>query len=145
MNCFMGFSCRKHMKRVVARAVACSMLLLVLPCCGIPPLRHAEPAPLLPESFNGMDSPENSTQLGILEFYNDPLLISLIEQGLANNRQLKILNEEVVIASNEVLARSGAYLPFLTAGPTVGLDRASKREIGRATSELQSHVNLVCR
>jgi NodT family efflux transporter outer membrane factor (OMF) lipoprotein len=40
-----------------------------------------------------------------------------------------ILSEDVRIAGNEILARSGAYLPFLTAGPLVGLDRASNRTI----------------
>jgi NodT family efflux transporter outer membrane factor (OMF) lipoprotein len=104
-------------------------MLLVLPSCGIPPLRRAEPGPVLPASFNGATSSESSAQLGIQEFYNDPLLLCLIDQALANNRELKILNEEVVIASNEILARSGAYLPFITAGPVVGLNRASNRTI----------------
>ena len=42
------------------------------------------------------------------------MLTSLIDQALAGNRELKILNEDVQIASNEILARSGAYLPFVT-------------------------------
>jgi NodT family efflux transporter outer membrane factor (OMF) lipoprotein len=117
------------MKHVIARAIACSVMLLVLPSCGIPPLRQAEPGPALPETFNGAISPEASSQLGIQEFYNDPLLIGLIDQALTNNRELKILNEDVVIAANEILARSGAYLPFFTAGPLVGLNRASKSTI----------------
>src|SRR5262245_58823460 len=116
MNCFMSFSNTKQMRHMIARAIACSIMLLVLPSCGIPPLRRAEPGPALPTSFNGATSPESSSQLGIHEFYNDPLLICLIDQALANNRELRILNEEVLIASNEVLARSGAYLPFMTAG-----------------------------
>ena len=33
-------------------------------------------------------------------------LRGLIDQALAGNRELKILNEEVQIASNEILARS---------------------------------------
>jgi NodT family efflux transporter outer membrane factor (OMF) lipoprotein len=114
---------------VLARAVACCIVLLVLPACGIPPLRPAERAPAVPASFNGVTSPIDSGQLAIDEFYHDPNLLSLIDQALANNRELKILNEEVQIASNEILARSGAYLPFVTAGPVVGLDRPSKRTI----------------
>ncbi len=38
----------KQMKHVIARAIACSIMLLVLPSCGIPPLRHSEPGPGLP-------------------------------------------------------------------------------------------------
>ena len=111
---------------MVARAIACSIMLLVLPSCGIPPLRHPEPGPGLPTDFNGPTSPENSAQLGIEEFYNDRMLTSLIEKALFDNRELKVLNEEVQIAGNEVLARSGAYLPFVTVAAGSGLNRYSR-------------------
>jgi outer membrane protein, multidrug efflux system len=105
----------KHVKRVLARVVVCSMFL-VLPSCAIPHLRQTDPGPAVPPDFNGASSPDNSSQLGIDEFYQDPILTHLISQALANNRELRILNEEVQIASNDVLARRGAYLPFVTAG-----------------------------
>jgi hypothetical protein len=81
-------------------------MLLVLPSCGIPKLRQAEPGPGLPLqcSFNGATSSENSAQLGIEEFYNDPMLTRLIDQALVGNRELKILAQEVQIANNEVLS-----------------------------------------
>jgi NodT family efflux transporter outer membrane factor (OMF) lipoprotein len=50
----------------------------------------------------------------------------LIHQALLGNRELKVLNEEVQIAGNEVLARSGAYLPFITGVGGVGLNRYSR-------------------
>ena len=92
----------------------------------IPNLRQPEPGPGLPADFNGATSPENSAQLGIEEFYNDPMLTCLIDQALVGNRELKILNEEVQIAGNEILARSGAYLPFVTVGASAGLNRFSR-------------------
>ena len=126
MNLSVKFSNAKHGKHGIARAIACGIMLLVLPSCGIPPLRHPEPGPGLPESFNGATSPENSSQVGIEEFYNDRMLTCLIEKALFDNRELKVLNEEVQVASNEVLARSGAYLPFVTVGAGAGLERASR-------------------
>ncbi|MFO0957100.1 MAG: TolC family protein [Isosphaeraceae bacterium] len=117
------------MGSVIARAVACSLLLLILPSCGIPPLRKAEPPPILPPDFKGEASPENVTQLSVEEFYNDPLLLTLIAQGLDNNRELKILNEQVNIAANEVWGRSGAYLPFVSSGGSAGIERPSNRTI----------------
>ena len=114
------------MKHVIARAIACSIMLLVLPSCGIPPLRHPEPGPGLPADFNGATSPENSSQLGIEEFYNDRMLTCLIEKALVDNRELKVLNEDVQIAGNEVLARSGAYLPFISVAAGAGLNRFSR-------------------
>jgi outer membrane protein, multidrug efflux system len=101
-------------------------MLLVLPSCGIPALRHAQPGPGLPPDINGATSPENSAQLGIEEFYNDRMLTCLIEKALVDNRELKILNEEVAISGNEVLSRSGAYLPFVSVASGVGLNRYSR-------------------
>ena len=54
------------------------------------------------------------------------MLIGLIHQALVGNQELKILNEDIQIASNEVLARSGAYLPFVTAGGGAGLNKFSR-------------------
>ncbi|MFO0889345.1 MAG: TolC family protein [Isosphaeraceae bacterium] len=119
----------RHGIHRIARAIACSLILLALPACGIPPTRKAPRAPQLPESFNGAASAENSARLGVEEFYQDPRLLRLIDQAIATNRELRILNEAVQIASNEILSRSGAYLPFLTLGPEVGLQRPSNRTI----------------
>ena len=126
MKLSVKFSNTKHTKHVIARAIACSIMLLVLPSCGIPPLRHPEPGPGLPADFNGETTPDNSSQVGIEEFYNDRMLTSLIDKALVDNRELRVLNEEVAIASNEVLARSGAYLPFISVTAGAGLDRASR-------------------
>src|SRR3954453_12816241 len=114
-----------HMTRAIARAIACSIMLLVLPSCGIPPLRMAEPPPCLPETINGSAGAENSALLPIEEFYHDPTLTCLINQAVANNRELRVLNEDIEIASNEVLGLSGAYLPFLSVGAGAGLQRDS--------------------
>ena len=46
-----------------------------------PTLRQAEPGPGLPASFNGAASPENSAQLGIEEFFNDPTAHELDRPG----------------------------------------------------------------
>jgi NodT family efflux transporter outer membrane factor (OMF) lipoprotein len=112
-------------------------MLLVLPSCCIPPLRHADPAPPLPPTFNGAASAENSAQLGIQEFFNDPILTHLIGQALAGNRELKILDEEIQVASSEVLARRGAYLPFATFRAEAALDRHSLfTPLGAAENQL---------
>ena len=126
MKPFVDFSKTRYGKHTIARAIACAIMLLVLPSCGIPPLRHPEPGPVLPTDFNGVASPNNSSQLGIEEFYNDRMLTTLIEKALFDNRELKGLNEEVQIASNEVLARSGAYLPFISVATGAGLDRPTR-------------------
>ncbi len=90
-----------NVKHVITRVIACSVMLLVLPSCGIPHLRKAERGPGLPEGFKGSTGSDNSSQLTIEEFYNDSNLTWLIDQAVANNRELKVLNEDVQIAGND--------------------------------------------
>ena len=144
MNLSVSLSNTKQKKRVIASAIACSFLL-VLPSCGIPtvsvdlPEYQADRADL-PEVFNGAASPENSAQLGIEEFFNDPMLTSLIDQALAGNQELKILNEDVQIASNEILARQGRTFPSSLSGPARGWTNTAAsrfREPAYATTRIR--------
>jgi NodT family efflux transporter outer membrane factor (OMF) lipoprotein len=112
------------MTNAVAIAIACS-ILLVLPGCGIPQLRKPDPAPVPPQTFNGATSPNNSSQIGTTEFFNDPRLTSLIDQALFGNQQLRILAQDIAIANNEVLRRRGTYLPFVSFGAGASLDKLS--------------------
>jgi outer membrane protein, multidrug efflux system len=125
MNLPPSTSDARHRKPAIARAIACAVMLLVLPSCGIPPLRHPAPTAPLPPDEGPADS-ENSAKLGIEEFYNDRMLTCLIEKALMDNRELRILNEEVAMSGNEVLARSGAYLPFVSVAAGAGLNRYSR-------------------
>ena len=138
MNRLVRFSDRKHRQRALAIAIACS-LLLVLPSC-IPLLRRPAPGPNLPETFDlhqadlksemprtfEEPSSESSACIKLEEFFDDPLLLSLVHQGLVNNQELRIRNEDVLIASYEIMARQGAYLPFVTAGGGISLNRFSQ-------------------
>ncbi|MES1213267.1 MAG: TolC family protein, partial [Singulisphaera sp.] len=111
-------------KNSVATAFAWCMLL-VLPACGIPKLHPPLPAPTPPDSFNGVTTPDNSSQVPPAEFFNDPLLTSLIDQALWGNQELRILAQDIAIAQNEVWRRSGAYLPFLSLGAGASYQKLS--------------------
>lgn len=124
MNHSARLSNTAYRKRAFAIAIVGS-ILLVLPSCGIPDLRRPDPAIPPPNNFNGSTSPENSAQVGIEEFFNEPMLTGLIRQALAGNQELKILSQDVQIASNEIVARRGAYLPFITLGGNAGLEKPS--------------------
>lgn len=107
-----------------ATAILCGFLL-VLPGCHIPDLRSPDLAPPLPPDAVPAASAENSAQLRIEEFFNDPILLNLIGQALAGNQELRILNEDIQIANNVILNRIGTYLPYLTVGGGPGLTKAS--------------------
>jgi hypothetical protein len=140
------FSNTEHRKHAIPIAIVCKTLL-VLPSC-IPNLLKADPGPPLPEDFNGATSSENSSQDRIDEFFNDPTLISLFYQALFGNQELKILNENVQIASNEVLARRGAYLPFVIAGGGPSVAKPSCTETihpGASDAQDAAHDGERCR
>ena len=110
--------------RVLSSAIAAGFLL-VLPSCAIPPLQQGTPGAPLPVSFQGVTTSENAGQLGWREFFNDPVLSGLIDQALVGNQELKMLTQEIQIARNEVLARRGSYLPFVTLGAGAGVEKSS--------------------
>ncbi|WP_425618125.1 TolC family protein [Anatilimnocola sp. NA78] len=96
-----------------------------------------DPAPALPNSFNGVGTTENSGQIGIYEFFDDLVLAQLVTDGLAQNQELKIRNQEIYIASNDVLSARGAYLPFVSANARGGFERTSKwTPLGAAEDQL---------
>lgn len=111
-------------KRAIPIAIA-SAMLLVLPSCGIPALRKPAPTAPVPETFNGGTSSENSSTLRVEEFFNDPKLVALIEQALTGNLEQKILAQDSQIAANEILARRGTYLPFVSFDAGASLNKAS--------------------
>lgn len=115
-----------------------SAFAILLSSCGIPQLNTAESGREMPETFNGMTSEENSSQVPVDEFFNDPALTSLIEEGLAGNQQLKILQQNVEIANNEILARRGSYLPFVTFGANAQFEKPSEfTPLGAVDDQLQ--------
>jgi len=67
---------------------------------------------------------DNSSHVSRFEFFNDPHLTRLIEQALNGNQELRILAEEIQVAANEVQARSGEYLPFVTFGAGAGVEKS---------------------
>ncbi len=113
-------------KSVALLAAVITGFLLVLPSCSLPKLQCAEQAPPLPDAFNGTTSAENSAQIPWCEFFSDPTLVGLVNQALAGNQELKIRNQEVRIADNEIMARIGEYLPFFNLGASAGIEKSSR-------------------
>jgi len=96
-----------------------------------------DPNKKTPASFGGSGAPAetllpttSAAQKKWGEFFDSAELSSLIEMALANNQELNIRVQEVIIARNEVLARQGEYLPKVSARAGAGLEKT-----GRYTSQ----------
>ena len=50
----------------------------------------------------------------------------MIDTALQNNQELNILLQDIKIAQNEVRARKGAYLPFVTGGGMAGVEKTPR-------------------
>src|SRR5262245_34350154 len=123
-------------QRVIWRGMA-FVVLLSLPGCHIPGICCPDPPPVMPDTFNGVATAENSAQVGIIEFFNDPPLNRLLIQGLLQNQELRIRNQEIWIANNQVMAARGAYLPFLGGMARGGFERTSRfTPLGAAEDQL---------
>ncbi|WP_395745782.1 TolC family protein [Prosthecobacter sp.] len=75
--------------------------------------------------------------IGWKEYFKDPNLTSLISTALSNNMELNILIQEIKAAQADVTRTKGAYLPFVTAGTSAGLDK-----IGRHTAAGAAEDNI---
>ena len=121
-------------------AIAIAVGTLLLPGCRIPCLQGADPPRPLPPTFNGAATPASSAQLNWCTFFDDPTLVSLVNQSLVGNQELKILEQHIQIANFEIMARKGAYWPFLSFITRAGIDRSSQfTPLGAAERQLQPY------
>ncbi len=61
-----------------------------------------------------------------INYFTDPNLLGLIDTALHSNQELNINVQEIQLAGNEVLARKGAYLPFVTLGGGTSVEKISR-------------------
>ncbi len=114
---------RKKFRGYALATVVFSGVLIGNQGCKIPELCRPDRVKPLPETFNGEINWENSACVELHDFFNDPMLTSLVDQALVDNLELKILAQDIRIANNEVLARRGAYFPFVFFRGGAGLEK----------------------
>ncbi len=92
----------------------------------------------LPSSFSEEGSAkDNTANLTWQEFFKDPALNAMIGTALKNNQELRLMEQEIYIANNEIMARQGEYLPkvsFKAGGGIEKTERFSTEDANGATS-----------
>jgi len=68
----------------------------------------------------------NSAQLKWKDFFKDENLTKLIDTALANNQELRIMMQQIDVAHNEIKARKGEYLPFVTYGAGAEIEKVGE-------------------
>lgn len=81
----------------------------------------------------GPDDAPSSAEVDWHDFFGDPQLVALVDEALANNQELNITIQEMIVVNSEVMSRRGDIFPSLSAGVGAGIDR-----VGSYTSQGRS-------
>lgn len=113
-------------RRISAKTITTVILLFWLASCKVPELVPREVNKTMPRSFSDSQDTANSASIKWREFFSDPVLIALIDTALSNNQELNITLQEIEISKNEVMARKGEYLPFVSIGGGAGFEKEGR-------------------
>lgn len=117
---------KKMNNRIIFKAVA-GCLLLLLSACSLPSSLVRKPEnKTVPVRYNNAGDTTNTATIKWQNFFKDPNLTALIDTALKNNQEFNIILQEINIARNEVKARKGEYLPFVSAGAGAGLEKVGR-------------------
>ena len=90
----------------------------------------------VPERFNNGQDSTNTAKTIWKEYFTDQNLLGLIDTALRNNQELNITLQEIEISRNEIGARKGEYLPFVTLGGGAGIEKVSRYTSQGASDEV---------
>lgn len=106
-----------------------SLLILValyLGACKVPSYVSREENKSVPSRYSSAQDTLNSASIQWRNYFNDPILIALIDTALKNNQELNMVLQEIEISKNEISIRKGEYLPFVNLRSGAVADRAGK-------------------
>ncbi|MFC5412524.1 TolC family protein [Larkinella bovis] len=101
-------------------------ITLLNAACTVPRLVTKTENKAVPASYSGSQDTTNSARTKWRDYFTDPNLAALIDSALYNNQELNITLQEIQISNNEILARKGEYLPFVTVGGGSGAEKVSR-------------------
>lgn len=127
------------MNKQIRILVAAAIPLLILGC-KTPEIVGKAANRDIPIAFGNRTDSTEATLSGWASYFADPNLTALIDTALFNNQELNITLQEINISENEVLARQGEYLPFVSLQAGAGVEKAARytwRGSTEATTEIK--------
>jgi multidrug efflux system outer membrane protein len=98
--------------------------------CKVPALVEKTENKSVPAAYANSQDTANVAKVKWRDYFADPNLTTLIDTALKNNQELNVTLQEIEIARNEIRARQGEFLPNVSVGGSVGLEK-----VGRYTSQ----------
>lgn len=105
-------------------SIAC--LITLVAACKTPQITEQSANVRLPQNYGKAGDSLSSGTLAYNAFFKDPYLVKLIDTALAQNQELNIMLKEIEISQNEVMARKGEYMPFVSYRGGMGLDKVAR-------------------
>ncbi|PHN06909.1 TolC family protein [Flavilitoribacter nigricans] len=104
------------------------VLITLLASCRAPEVALKQADKNVPASFKDQTLPDSISvaEINWRTYFEDPGLIGLIDTALQNNQELNIVLQELVVSQNEVLERSGEYLPSVNLGAGIGAEKPGR-------------------
>lgn len=129
------------LKKRMYKSLAAAGLMLVVASCATPALVDRAVSRNVPAGYVGAATQDTASSARVQwkQFFTDPNLTSIIETALQNNQELNVTLQEIEIARNEVRARKGEYLPFVSLGARADAEKVGRYTIQGATEE---NVNI---
>jgi NodT family efflux transporter outer membrane factor (OMF) lipoprotein len=120
------------MRRTIDHLLRRTLLLWAVVLGGCPPKLAQGPARSVELQLprDGTAGGPSSASLPYAELIDDPSLVALIDEALAHNQELALLDQEIAEARAELRARRGEVLPRVGVTAGVGVER-----VGRYTSQ----------
>jgi len=103
---------------------------MLMTSCAVPKPMIATQTASLPETYDGSSDTSNIAKIGWKSFFNDPVLIALIDTAVLNNLDILMTIQEIEIAKSRVRLTSGKLLPTVNTGFGAGVEK-----VGRYTSQ----------
>jgi NodT family efflux transporter outer membrane factor (OMF) lipoprotein len=102
------------------------LILVGFTACKIPALISKQEDKTVPAYYSTIQDSTNITSIKWRQYFTDPYLITIIDSALKNNQELNIALREIEIDKNEIQARRGEYLPFVSMAGVAGIDKTGK-------------------
>ena len=131
MNLLFTNTLKKMNKSILYQVGFLTWISLSLWSCKAPQATLTEDSKMkLPLAYSKENDTLNSGLAPWRQFFTDPHLTALIEEGLKNNQELLITLQEIEVAKNDVLRQKGKLAPKVGASLGAGLEK-----VGRYTSQ----------
>lgn len=113
------------LKKRISNFIGLGCITLMFAAC-LPSLVRKNENKNVPSSYNSSKDTVNSAPVSWKEFFKDSNLVALIETAVNNNQSLKMIEQEIIVAQQEIRARKGKYLPFLSVMAGAGGDKEGR-------------------